>query len=53
MCANDDSGFCEWVQTDVATHLRAYKSIMRESERITENWQGKLDAAANQVGGQA
>jgi len=46
----DADGQCEWVPTAAATSIRACKSIMRESERITENWQGKLDQAVRQLG---
>ncbi|WP_284616658.1 type VI secretion system Vgr family protein [Aquabacterium humicola] len=49
----DEAGFCEWVQTERPTAVRAYKSIMRESERITEDWQSKLDAAAARATGQS
>ncbi len=45
----DTSGLCEWVQTDKATYVIARKSIMRESERITEAWQGKLNEAADRA----
>ena len=45
----DKMGYTQIVETDMPQRIKAYKSIMRESERITENWQGKLDAALNKA----
>ena len=45
----DASGYTNPVTTPISEPISAYKSIMRESERITENWQGKLNAAAANV----
>ncbi|MCE2029161.1 type VI secretion system PAAR protein [Sessilibacter corallicola] len=41
----DALGYTERIETDSIQRITAYKSIMRESERITEDWQSKLDAA--------
>ncbi|KAB2923560.1 MAG: DUF2345 domain-containing protein, partial [Dechloromonas sp.] len=42
---SDSAGFAKLVTTPQEERITAYKSIKRESERITENWQGKLAAA--------
>lgn len=41
----DTMGYTQIVETDMSQRVRASQSLMRENERITENWQGKLDAA--------
>jgi len=38
----DASGYTRIVTTQAAEPISVFKSIMRESERITENWQAKL-----------
>jgi type VI secretion system secreted protein VgrG len=46
---SDASGKVPIVSTDDPTMIRAYKSVMRETERITENWQSKVEQAAAKV----
>ncbi|WP_180122668.1 type VI secretion system Vgr family protein, partial [Acinetobacter sp. YH12086] len=46
----DDQGFTDQVITEISTKIEVYKSIMRESERITENWENKLDSMAKRTG---
>ncbi len=41
----DSAGKTNLVTTKEADTITGYKSIMRESERITESWQGKLASA--------
>jgi type VI secretion system secreted protein VgrG len=41
-----DTGLVDLVTTEQEERISAYKSVMRETERITEDWQGKLAAAA-------
>ncbi|MDN5481933.1 MAG: hypothetical protein L0G30_10200, partial [Chryseobacterium sp.] len=46
----DEQGFTEQVITQTKEKIIGYKSVMRESERITENWESKLEQMANKVG---
>lgn len=46
----DDQGFTEQVITQTKEKIIGYKSVMRESERMTENWESKLEQMANKVG---
>ena len=46
---SDPAGFAKLVTTKQEERISAYKSIKRESERITENWQGKLSSAMARV----
>jgi type VI secretion system secreted protein VgrG len=41
----DASGRTQFTNTDEAKPIKVFKSVMRESERITEKWDGKLDSA--------
>ncbi|WP_151795992.1 DUF2345 domain-containing protein, partial [Acinetobacter soli] len=45
----DNQGFTEQVVTEHSEKIIGYKSVMRESERITENWEAKLEQAVNKV----
>ncbi|WP_151765065.1 DUF2345 domain-containing protein, partial [Acinetobacter soli] len=45
----DNQGFTEQVVTEYSEKIIGYKSVMRESERITENWEAKLEQAVNKV----
>jgi type VI secretion system secreted protein VgrG len=45
----DAAGYAKLVTTPQEEPIAAYKSIMRETERITENWQGKLASATARV----
>ena len=46
----DNQGFTEQVVTEKSIKVESYKSVMRESERITENWESKLDSMAKRTG---
>lgn len=35
--------------TESKERIIGYKSVMRESERITENWEAKLEQVANKM----
>ena len=39
----DEYGFTEQVVTETRERIIGYKSVMRESERLTENWEAKLE----------
>jgi type VI secretion system secreted protein VgrG len=43
------TGETKIVNSEKAIDLKARKSIMRETERITENWQSVLDAKAKEA----
>ncbi len=45
----DNQGFTEQVVTESKERIIGYKSVMRESERITENWEAKLEQVANKM----
>ncbi|EXR19575.1 type VI secretion system Vgr family protein [Acinetobacter baumannii] len=45
----DNQGFTEQVVTESKEEIIGYKSVMRESERITENWEAKLEQVANKM----
>ncbi|WP_151867700.1 DUF2345 domain-containing protein, partial [Acinetobacter soli] len=45
----DNQGLTEQVVTEYSEKIIGYKSVMRESERITENWEAKLEQAVNKV----
>ncbi len=42
------SGETEWINSDIRKHVKVYKTIMRDDQKITEDWQGALQKA---VGG--
>nr|WP_171254860.1 type VI secretion system Vgr family protein [Acinetobacter sp. TGL-Y2] len=46
----DNQGFTEQVVTEKSIKIETYKSVMRESERITENWESKLDSMVKRTG---
>ena len=46
----DAAGFAPLVVTPDEQGIQAYKSVKPASERITENWQSKLSAAATRAG---
>ncbi|TWD88317.1 Rhs element Vgr protein [Variovorax beijingensis] len=43
------AGQTRLVNSEMAIGLKGYKSIMRESERVTENWSSVLEARAGQA----
>ena len=43
------AGQTSMVDSEVSIGLKGYKSIMRESERVTENWASVLDAKAREA----
>ncbi|HEE5439195.1 TPA: type VI secretion system tip protein VgrG [Acinetobacter baumannii] len=45
----DNQGFTEQVVTESKERIIGYKSVMKESERITENWEAKLEQVANKM----
>ncbi|NUF15774.1 type VI secretion system Vgr family protein [Acinetobacter lactucae] len=45
----DNQGLTEQVVTENRERIIGYKSVMRESERITENWEAKLEQVANKM----
>ncbi|MCH2072649.1 type VI secretion system Vgr family protein [Acinetobacter pittii] len=45
----DNQGLTEQVVTESKERIIGYKSVMRESERITENWEAKLEQVANKM----
>ncbi|RSO54148.1 type VI secretion system tip protein VgrG [Acinetobacter lactucae] len=45
----DNQGLTEQVVTENRERIIGYKSVMRESERITENWEAKLEKVANKM----
>ncbi|CAI3158949.1 Actin cross-linking toxin VgrG1 [Acinetobacter calcoaceticus] len=45
----DNQGFTEQAVTESKERIIGYKSVMRESERITENWEAKLEQVANKM----
>ncbi|MGQ0819274.1 type VI secretion system Vgr family protein [Acinetobacter baumannii] len=45
----DNQGFTDQVVTESKERIIGYKSVMRESERITENWEAKLEQVANKM----
>ncbi|HEM7284985.1 TPA: type VI secretion system tip protein VgrG [Acinetobacter nosocomialis] len=47
----DNQGLTEQVVTESRERIIGYKSVMRESERITENWEAKLEQMANKMSG--
>jgi type VI secretion system secreted protein VgrG len=47
----DKDGFTDSVYTENPEEIQAFKFVMRESERITENWEARLDAAAQKAEG--
>ncbi|KAF1026839.1 MAG: Actin cross-linking toxin VgrG1 [Acinetobacter bereziniae] len=50
----DEQGFTEQVITQTKEKIIGYKSVMRESERITEDWESKLEQMSKKVqGGQS
>ena len=50
----DEKGFTEQVITQTKEKIIGYKSVMRESERITEDWESKLEQMSKKVqGGQS
>ncbi|WPG36664.1 type VI secretion system Vgr family protein [Variovorax sp. EBFNA2] len=44
-----EAGQTRMVHSEAAIDLKGYKSIMRESERVTENWSSVLDAKAREA----
>jgi type VI secretion system secreted protein VgrG len=36
-----------WIDTEKRQQVKVYKTIMREDQKITENWQGTLDRLAS------
>nr|WP_174506844.1 type VI secretion system Vgr family protein [Acinetobacter sp. Marseille-Q1620] len=46
----NDQGFTEQVVTESQEKITGYKSVMRESERIIENWEAKLEQMSRKVG---
>jgi hypothetical protein len=44
-----EAGQTRLVNSEMAIGLKGYKSIMRTSERVTENWPSALQAKAGQV----
>ncbi len=47
----DNQGLTEQVVTESRERIIGYKSVMRESERITENWEAKLEQIAKKMSG--
>ncbi|WP_375037401.1 type VI secretion system Vgr family protein [Acinetobacter sp. RW6] len=45
----DNQGFTEQLVTESRERIVGYKSLMRESERITENWDAKLEQMAKKI----
>ncbi|MBJ9721109.1 type VI secretion system tip protein VgrG [Acinetobacter calcoaceticus] len=45
----DNQGLTEQVVTENRERIIGYKSVMRESERITENWEAKLEQVAKKM----
>ncbi|MHA3892493.1 type VI secretion system Vgr family protein [Acinetobacter sp. GXMZU3951] len=45
----DEQGFTEQVITQIKERIIGYKSVMRESERLTENWEAKLEEKAKKL----
>jgi type VI secretion system secreted protein VgrG len=45
----DNQGLTEQVVTESRERIIGYKSVMRESERITENWEAKLEQMAKKM----
>ncbi|MEK6669579.1 MAG: hypothetical protein AABZ19_12205 [Pseudomonadota bacterium] len=45
----DSAGYAQLIVTPQEEGIQASKSIKPDSERITENWQGKLSTAAAQA----
>jgi type VI secretion system secreted protein VgrG len=45
----DGDGWTDFVYTEVDEEIRAYKQVMRESERITEDWKGRFAALFQQI----
>ncbi|KIQ19023.1 hypothetical protein RT97_28915, partial [Variovorax paradoxus] len=43
------AGQTSMVNSEVSIGLKGYKSIMRESERVTENWSSVLDSKAREA----
>ncbi|MET3496303.1 type VI secretion system Vgr family protein [Variovorax boronicumulans] len=43
------AGQTRMVNSEMSIGLKGYKSIMRESERVTENWSSALDAKAREA----
>ena len=45
----DEYGFTEQVVTETRERIIGYKSVMRESERLTENWEAKLEEKSKKL----
>ncbi len=45
----DPMGYTQVVETEMSQRVRAFQSLLPESERITESWAGKIESAASQV----
>jgi type VI secretion system secreted protein VgrG len=45
----DNDGWTDFVYTEKGMEVQAFKYIMRESERITENWEAKLNEAVQKA----
>ena len=45
----DQQGFIHQVITQTQEKIKAYKSVMRESERIIENWEPKLEVKTKKM----
>ena len=45
----DSQGLTTQVVTQQKEAIIGYKSVMRESERITENWEAKLEQMSKKV----
>ncbi|MCJ8162992.1 DUF2345 domain-containing protein, partial [Acinetobacter zhairhuonensis] len=45
----DEQGFTEQVITQTKERIIGYKSVMRESERLTENWEAKLEEKSKKL----
>ncbi|WP_297575418.1 DUF2345 domain-containing protein, partial [uncultured Deefgea sp.] len=45
----DMNGWTEFANTEERTGIKVYKSVMRESERITEAWESKLNSAVSRA----
>ncbi|WP_436860860.1 type VI secretion system Vgr family protein [Acinetobacter haemolyticus] len=45
----NDQGYTNQVITDVKENIIGYKSVMRESERIVENWETKLEQKSKKL----
>ncbi|WP_151742698.1 MULTISPECIES: type VI secretion system Vgr family protein [unclassified Acinetobacter] len=45
----DEYGFTEQVVTETKERIIGYKSVMRESERLIENWEAKLEEKSKRL----